>query len=722
MNTRLVALLAALVLPAAAAAQQGNTPRSTLRAFHSDRELVRYLQNLEGHRAPPASTPPATPAAPVVPCTGSPESPAASVTGRVTNPQGQPEAAVLVRIESANAGASTGADGTYRLVIPGTRVCAGQPVQITASRQGLAPVSRSITLSPGAALTQNFQLSAQMILLEDVVVAGTADAGESITNNQQEGVDEGGIVKRLGDYLVILRRGRLFTVDVGGGRLRPVSMINAFGGGGDPDGWYDEMLVSGETVVVIGYSYKHDATEIGLFRIDHEGGLHYRETWHMRSGDYYSSRNYASRLIGTRLVMYAPVYADAADDDVDAWMPGIRRWRPGEIADEEEGGFRRILRAGRVYGPGRPLHAMDGPVLHTVTSCELGRGRMECQATAVLGPEARVFYVSPTAAYVWTSDWMQERERAPSTLYRIPLDGSAPSALAAEGGPVDQFSFLESGDGHLNVLVRSDGDGEAMWDAEDAGGDVRLLRVPLTRFGGGNARARDADYRNLPVPEAGGYAFHNRFVGRHLLYGTGGGWGEPDSGAAVLYALRWDGGRLARVALPHGVDRIEVMGGDAVVVGSDSADLHFSGIRLGRRPRLAQRYVHPDAQQGELRSHGFFYRADAPDRGVIGLPIIGPGKPGYTHLFDESASVLFVQNRDAAFHPLGELKARPENAEDDGCIASCVDWYGNSRPIFLGERILALMGYEIVEGAVVDGRIREVRRAAFAPRALAARN
>lgn len=64
---------------------------------------------------------------------------AATVTGRVTNAQGQPEAAVLVRIESLNAGASTAADGTYRLVIPGARIHAGQSVQITASRQGLAP-------------------------------------------------------------------------------------------------------------------------------------------------------------------------------------------------------------------------------------------------------------------------------------------------------------------------------------------------------------------------------------------------------------------------------------------------------------------------------------------------------------------------------------------------------------------------------------------------------
>jgi hypothetical protein len=43
----------------------------------------------------------------------------------------------------------------------------------------------------------------------------------------------------------------------------------------------------------------------------------------------------------------------------------------------------------------------------------------------------------------------------------------------------------------------------------------------------------------------------------------------------------------------------------------------------------------------------------------------------------------------------------------DHCKASCVDWYGNARPIFLGERVLALMGYELVEGRLVNGVFSE---------------
>ena len=85
---------------------------------------------------------------------------------------------------------------------------------------------------------------------------------DSITNTQTAGVDEGGIVKVHGNHLVILRRGRLFTVKVGGDALKPVSSVNAYPPGIDPSGdWYDEMLVSGNTIVVIGYSYGRDAPE-----------------------------------------------------------------------------------------------------------------------------------------------------------------------------------------------------------------------------------------------------------------------------------------------------------------------------------------------------------------------------------------------------------------------------------------------------------------------------
>lgn len=100
----------------------------------------------------------------------------------------------------------------------------------------------------------------------------------------------------------------------------------------------------------------------------------------------------------------------------------------------------------------------------------------------------------------------------------MPLDGSAPSALRVSGGPVDQFSFLQSEDQHLNVLVRSQSKGDGMWAAEVSEGDVALMRVPLWSFSDGSEAAPASSYRRLPRPV--GYNFRNRFVGDHLLYGT----------------------------------------------------------------------------------------------------------------------------------------------------------------------------------------------------------
>ncbi|HEX8163858.1 MAG TPA: beta-propeller domain-containing protein [Pyrinomonadaceae bacterium] len=558
-----------------------------------------------------------------------------------------------------------------------------------------------------------------MALAKSEAQGATKGQGESVTSVQVAGVDEGGIVKLHGDHLVVLRRGRLFTVAVGDNNLKPVSAVDAFAPDIDPSStWYDEMLVSQDTVVVVGYSYERGGTEIGLFDIDRAGRLAYRATYHLRSNDYYSSRNYSSRLIGDKLIFYTPLYLNVGQEDVSASFPALRKWHKGAKDTE----FQRIVSATRVYRAEREPGAPYGLALHTVTVCDLARADFACEATGVVGAPGRVFYVSADSVYVWVTDWARDdgKSRRRSMVYRMPLDGSAPSALGASGSPVDQFSFLESGDKHLNVLVRSDAAGDGMWRAEVAAGEVALLRVPLGSFSDGGDDAPASGYTPLPSPQ--GYDFQNRFVGDYLLYGTGSGWDEPrQSKRGTVYAVRWAGGGAAQLPLAHGVDRIEAMGADAVVVGTDGNDLHFTGVRLGDQPVIASSYVRKNAAQGELRSQGFFYKPDGADAGLLGLPIRGAGRPGYEHLFDGSASVLFLRNDSLNLSELGELDARPDKSSaNDACRASCVDWYGNARPLFLRGRVFALLGYEIVEGTLDDNRLRETRRVSYAPRALQA--
>lgn len=529
----------------------------------------------------------------------------------------------------------------------------------------------------------------------------------SVTNTQHAGVDEGGIVKLHGNHLVILRRGRLFTVAIGDDALTPVSKVDAFAPDMNPERtWYDEMLVSGDTVAVIGYSYERGGTEVGLFNIDAQGQLSYRSAYHLRSNDYYSSRNYASRLIGSKLIFYTPLYFYPQSSDRFASFPAVRKWHKDATASE----FRRIVPTERIYRPEGDFEFSYAAALHTVTICDLANQGFDCQATTVIGPPSRSFYVSPDSVYVWASSWSWDEKRSHALLFRLPLDGSGPSALRVSGSPVNQFSFLQSEDQHLNVLVRSDSNGDGMWKAEAAEGDVALMRIAIATLSDGSEMVPATSYQQLPKPE--GYAFQNRFVGNYLIYGTGAGWRYPETvkHPRDLFLIEWARGNSHKLELPHGVDRIEQMGNDAVVVGTDGDNLHFTGIRLSQQPEIASRYTREGASQGETRSHGFFFKPDGESSGTLGLPISMPARPGYRHLFETSAAILFLRNESLQFHPIGELGAQSEKAVDDGCRASCVDWYGNARPLFLRGRVFALLGYELVEGQVDNGRMRERRR------------
>lgn len=537
---------------------------------------------------------------------------------------------------------------------------------------------------------------------------------ESVTNTQTAGVDEGGIVKVHGPNLVVLRRGRLFTINIDHGQMKPVAMIDAYAPDADPRGaWYDEMLIEGNTIVVIGYSYARGGTEIGLFNIDGAGKLSYRATYHLRSNDYYSSRNYASRLVGSKLIFYTPLQINFWYPDPYAAFPAVRKWRKEATPAD----FKRIAPATRIYRTDDPIEPYGSHALHTVTICDLSTPEMECQATAVMGPAGRVFYVSAQSVYVWTNNYARSNAPARSAIFRIPLDGSAPTALKTAGAPIDQFSFLESEDKHLNVLVRSQGRGDAMWAAEGSRGDVALLRVPLGSFGDGRDGAPVEAYKRLPHPS--GYTLQNRFIGNFLLYGAGDSWGRPKGEVQNLYAVRWDNDSGAQaLPLTHGVDRIEALGSHAVTVGTQGNDLYFSSIELKQQATLMHAYVRKNAAQGETRSHGFFYKPASEREGLVGLPIVGAGRPGYQQLQQESAAVLYLRNRSLKLTELGALESKAAGNVNDGCRASCVDWYGNSRPLFLKNRVFALMGYELVEGRISGEKVGEVRRINYAPQSL----
>ena len=520
-------------------------------------------------------------------------------------------------------------------------------------------------------------------------------------------MDEGGIVKVSGDYLVVLRRGRLFTVSTANGALTPVDRIDVIPPGMDTsDAWYDEMLIHGRTIVVLGYSYEMDATELSRFALSADGRLSHVDTHHLRSDDYYSARNYATRIVGDTLILYTPLETCCSRGDPLDLLPGLSRWQPGQ----SEPVFTRLASGRDVHVPGdRKAEGLAwADTLHSVTRCDLSAAALDCRSSVVLGPQGRNFHVAQDAVFVWVAPRWRRGEAA--YVYRLPLDGSAPQAARVRGAPLDQFSFsYDAAAGVLNVLVLPEGGGDAMWSSRFAAGQPALLRLPLQRFGDGSAGIVEDDYRPLPGGEDS-WLLRNRFVGDWLVYAT-----EHDNvDGNELVGVPVHGGDALVFPLDAPVSRIEAMGRDALVV-TDSDDLDFLTLDLGgAEPVLSDRLTLGRLGEAEERSHAFFYRPDlsAPDgrSGLIGLPVMT-----WNDLGDEGADMLFARRTDGVLERYGRLQSNGGADRDDDCRASCVDWYGNARPIFLGDRILALLGYELVEGVAGDKRVEEAGRIDLAP-------
>lgn len=544
---------------------------------------------------------------------------------------------------------------------------------------------------------------------------------ESITNNQTAGVDEGGIVKRRGDLLIVLRRGRIFTISTAGGEMRAIDHIDAFPpGASGGSSWYDEMLVRGDRVIVIGYSYPRGGTEVNRFRLSEDGRLSFEDAHHLRSNDYYSADNYASRLIGDELIFYTPLNLYYGSEPLDA-LPGVKHW-DGENGQEA---FETIAGPGDIYIAGDLFDDPDDGVstLHSVTRCNVASDDFDCTATGVIAGWSREFYVSAGSVYLWVSqdNTADARAERRAHIYRLPLDGGRPSAIGAAGMPIDQFSFLEQPDqGRLNVLVSGSSVNPAIEVPRGSGGVVSLIQVPLDDFGDGRDAVAPEYYRHFS--EAGNlYEMENRFVGNHIVYGWGRHNGYGVRARPVAFAASLDGGDATEIDIGHGVERIEQLGADAVVIGSGEDNmLGFSAVALDGRPRVADVFTMPAAGQGESRSHAYFYRADRGSAGgasgTLGLPISRQVEPRFRQLFGSSAAMLFLRRDNRRFSLAGELGAEVEGVVQDNCQASCTDWYGNARPIFMGNRIFALMGYELVEGRLNGGRISEIGRLDYAPR------
>jgi hypothetical protein len=571
------------------------------------------------------------------------------------------------------------------------------------------------------------------------ISTATNPSNPAITNNQMSGVDEGDIVKQIGQYLIVLQDGRLFVIDTrpaNGAGLALVDRADVYRSSREY-AWYDEMLVQGDRIVVTAYSYREGASEVSVFRLgDGGGGQVSREgVFLISSNDYYSSTNYATRLVGDSLVVYTP-YAINSYSGFEGgrfrW-PTVRRWLPESERREAVSEGARLFDAPRVH---RPVRDTIYPEVHTISVCPLGpvgSGRdLSCRTTAFVGPAIGQLYVTNDHAYLWTTPPGSELRTsrrlqrcgpdqedslaatAPATVFRVAIADGGLEVAGAQGVPIDQFSF-QANESNLYGLLRHS---PVRCRPDDDEVRLAFMTMPLDRFGN---RIRDlAADSYVDMPPTRTPAIANRFTDTHLVYGslTGDRWNprydedgrfeRPPAFALPVASPR----SVRQVDVPHSVLRAERAGDDIVLTGyRDGTGLRISLVDLAGRPRVASTAHLPKRYESEGRSHAFNSLMESDGSGIMGLPTVYYDNNRPVWRSEASDLSYFSADAGGRLTSIGALSGENRGRDPNyRCEVSCIDWYGNSRPIFTDGRVFALSGTELVEGRIANGRIEEIRR------------
>lgn len=575
---------------------------------------------------------------------------------------------------------------------------------------------------------------------EDMVVvtgsrsSSSSSAPTSITNTQNFGVDEGDIVKRYKDYLIVLQDGRLFSVDTGQ-FAQDMALTDRIDVYQDIDyaAWYDELLVFDNLLLVTGYSYEAEATELAVFEISETGQFTHRSTFYKSSDDYYDTDNYATRLVDDKLILYTPLDLTYLELDEPFEWPVIRRWTGVTEKGEPWTQGRSLFDARKIH---YPVQRTVEPTLHTVSVCPLDLkpgDELICKTQGIIGPNRAEWYVSRESAFIWLSPSYDDLEfdnkddcesdtrpqfadAYPSALYSFPLTSRAPEAMFTRGRPIDQFS-LESDGKSFKALIEWT---ETLCDAEED--DLKHLayfKQPLSRFSDTPPRADARHYTALPDFEGDG--MENRFTDTHLVYAGRRYWSDraistdrknhapativPD--AAPNLAVQID--------MPHPVIRAERLGDDFILTGhAKDQGLYISKLVLNGAPALSDTLLIEGRYESEGRSHAFNGVTYSDGSALMGLPTsrrVQDSRRRYWR--SEGSDLSFITaDPDGRLTSAGPIIGQGEGDvhPDYNCEVSCVDWYGNTRPVFLNGRVFALIGTELVEARISGTRIQELGR------------
>ncbi len=512
----------------------------------------------------------------------------------------------------------------------------------------------------------------------------------NITNNQESSVDEGGIVKNIDDFLVTLRHGKLFVTNIKDELKQTNSMLVAPTKNLQANVWYDEMLVKGNIIIVTAYRYSvpgigGGATEVSLFSLESNGKLKRGAVHFYESYDYFSGSNYSSRLVNGKLVMFTPVnfrHQYGKKLNYRDIMPSISKLSSEYKAVRK----REVVSWEKMYIP-LEIPKYYSLVMNVMHRCEINSiDAIDCDSSGVLDNMYGTRYVSSKNMYIYGDQ----------KIYKWSLEDMSLSVHKIIGYPSDRFAFKEKGD-VLNIAVNVDA--SQLREGDEALSEMQMLQINLSDFS--NKVNVNSDVKSLLTPLNTRSFSKIRFNNETALIVENSDFYDYDTNflsskresKAVFFDLGSKAVSTVSLSSMGSVNRIELLGSSRFLVSSSvSNGLKFTALDSKSNRELSSTVL-SKTSEGESRSHGFFFKPSETG-GYFGIAELSHSER-YSYASSANVGYYEFNASKGEINPLGV--AQSQSIDSNVCASSCVGWYGNTRPVFIGNDVYALMGYEIVK-------------------------
>ncbi len=167
----------------------------------------------------------------------------------------------------------------------------------------------------------------------------------------------------------------------------------------------------------------------------------------------------------------------------------------------------------------------------------------------------------------------------------------------------------------------------------------------------------------------------------------------------------------------HQFVRVERVGDNIMMsVYRDDSGLVISLIKLRKTARIGGQAKLAGRYESDGRSHALSSSVEVNGSGLKGIPVVTRDQDsGRWRFYSDVSDIAFLGfSNECTLADLGAIKGTPkddvETHDSYECEVLCIDWYGNSRPIFTDNRIFALMATGLVEVELLGGKVAEKQR------------